>query len=160
MATEVQAPKEFPKELRKKFSIFLGGAIDMGKAEDWQKRLVNDLKDYDVVLLNPRRDDFQVDAVQSMSNPYFKEQVEWELEMQDSFSDLLVYYIPPGTQSRITLLEIGLFCRELPHVICCPEGFDRKGNIDVTSNYFNFNLVHSYVDLLEEIKARIPKKTG
>ena len=154
MAIEIQAPNPVPREARWKTRLFLGGAIDMGKAEDWQRRLVKDLELHDVVLLNPRRNDFQVDAVQSKDNPYFREQVEWELRMQEQ-SDLCVYYIPAGTMSRITLLEIGLFCKDQPHVICCPEGFDRKGNIDVTSEYFDFNLVHSYEEMVKYIKEYI-----
>lgn len=154
MAIEIQAPHAVPKELRDKPHIFLGGAIDMGKAEEWQKRLIKDLEEYDVVLLNPRRDDFQMDAVQSKDNPYFREQVEWELRMQAQ-ADLCVYYIPAGSQSRITLLEIGLFCLNQDHVICCPEGFDRKGNVDITAEYFDLNLQETYEMMLMFIRKWI-----
>lgn len=140
MAIEIQAPNRVPLEHAQKIRVFLGGAIDMGKAIHWQKKLVEDLVNYDVVLLNPRRDDFQVDAVQSKDNPYFRQQVEWELQGQEQ-ADLCVYFIPAGSQSRITLLEIGMFCLDQEHVICVEEGFDRKGNLDIVAARYDLNLV-------------------
>lgn len=147
MAIEIQAPNIVPAEHRNKFSIFLGGAIDMGSAEDWQKKLIADLNHLDILILNPRRDDFRVWEEQSKDNPYFKEQVMWEL-VQQQLADIRVYYLPAGSQCRITLLEIGLFCRDKEHVIFCEKGFDRKGNIDVVCETFGLCRATDYDDLL------------
>ena len=60
-------------------SIFLAGSIEMGKAIDWQQEIVDLLKDEDVIILNPRRDNWDSSWIQSIDNPQFREQVEWEL---------------------------------------------------------------------------------
>lgn len=39
-------------------TIFLAGSIEMGKAENWQDKVVRLLKDKEVIIFNPRRDDW------------------------------------------------------------------------------------------------------
>ncbi len=63
-------------------SIFLAGSIEMGKAEDWQTQLTNLLTG--VRVFNPRRDDWDPSWTQSITNPNFKEQVEWEHFLSNS----------------------------------------------------------------------------
>ena len=60
-------------------SVFLAGSIDMGSAEDWQAQFERFLSDLDVLILNPRRDEWDASWEQSITNPLFREQVEWEL---------------------------------------------------------------------------------
>ena len=54
---EVKAPNSYlliPRQQR----VFLAGSIEMGKAENWQTRLVDSLKEREGLILNPRRDDW------------------------------------------------------------------------------------------------------
>ena len=44
-------------------SVFLAGSIEMGAAEDWQARLTHALQDLDVLILNPRRDEWDASWV-------------------------------------------------------------------------------------------------
>ena len=39
-------------------AVFLAGSIEMGAAADWQTQAERALRDLDVVLLNPRRDEW------------------------------------------------------------------------------------------------------
>jgi len=56
MAIEIQPPhKVEPKEGH--ISVFLAGSIEMGRAQEWQKHIINELKDEPMLFLNPRRDD-------------------------------------------------------------------------------------------------------
>src|SRR5262245_5991751 len=89
-------------------SVFLAGSIEMGQAEPWQSRLEQALADTDVLILNPRRDEWDSSWVQSIHNPMFREQVEWELAAQEQAS-LIAMYFDPATRAPITLLELGLF---------------------------------------------------
>jgi len=154
---EIKAPTEW-KSLYDCFldmgefpiSIFLGGSIEMGTAENWQKRLTNHIysylknyaKDnelsYIVFIVNPRRDDWDSSWEQSINNPYFREQVEWEL-MSQELTDINIYYFVPGTKSPITLLELGLF-RDKNVLVYCPDGFWRKGNVDIVASRYNIKL--------------------
>ena len=102
----------------------------MGKAEDWQKRLINSLSDKPFIFLNPRRDDWDSSWEQTIENPEFKLQVTWELTGLE-MADVIVMYFDPETKSPISLLELGLHARTKKLIVVCPEGFWRKGNVDV-----------------------------
>ena len=58
-------------------SIFLAGSIEMGKAIDWQTKIQDIMKDENVTIFNPRRDDWDSSWEQKMENEKFREQVEW-----------------------------------------------------------------------------------
>jgi hypothetical protein len=136
-------------------TVFLAGSIEVGKAEDWQTRIENELKgrlegDKVVTLYNPRRDDWDSSWSQTIENDNFREQVEWELNALEE-ADKIVVYIDPKTKSPITLMEIGLHAKSGKMCVCCPEGFYRKGNIDVTCNKYNIPVVDSIDGLIEFI---------
>lgn len=114
--------------------VFLAGSIEMGKATHWQNKLISDLGDVDVTILNPRRPDWDDSWTQSPDFAPFREQVEWELAGIHT-ADIVFFYFNSGTISPITLLELGLVLnRERPGkmIVCCPEGFQRWGNVKIT----------------------------
>ncbi len=121
------APLAVPAEAR---VVFLAGSIEMGAAADWQAELTAALADRDVVVLNPRRDQWDASWRQSIDEPQFRGQVEWELDGLDR-ADLIAMWLAPGTRSPITLLELGLHARSGKLVVGCPDGFSRKGNVEV-----------------------------
>jgi hypothetical protein len=135
-------------------SIFLAGSIEMGLAEPWQEKLVNEFKDSGLTFLNPRRDDWDSSWEQKASNPQFSQQVNWELDALE-YSDIIVFYFDPKTQSPITLMELGLFasynlgCK--PIVVCCPDGFWRKGNVEIVCNRFGINVLNTFDELVKEM---------
>lgn len=116
--------------------VFLAGSIEMGKAEDWQQRVANSIESIDpsIVIANPRRAVWDNSWIQSIDNPMFKEQVDWELDHLER-ADLVVFYFQGGTQSPITLLELGKHLERADAsqstLVCCPEDFWRKGNVDI-----------------------------
>src|SRR5271154_863946 len=87
--------------------IFLAGSIEMGKAEDWQAKLFHSIMSHNVTVYNPRRDNWDPSWKQDISNPFFKEQVVWELDHID-LADIVVFYFDPTTMSPITLMELGI----------------------------------------------------
>ncbi len=91
-------------------SIFLAGSIEMGQAEDWQTSLENSLQDQNCVILNPRREEWDASWEQSINNPPFREQVEWELDAQER-AGFIAMYFAPDTRAPITLLDLGLAAR-------------------------------------------------
>ena len=142
-ANLIKAPNDYSKSPHP--WIFLAGSIELGKAEDWQA-IIAACFDTGTVL-NPRRDDWDASWEQSIDNPQFKEQVDWELTALEN-SDIILFYFSPGTQSPITLLELGLVTGYLdppvPQVIvCCPEGFWRKGNVDIVCERYGLMTVES-----------------
>ena len=150
----VMKPLEIIMIRRGMTSIFLAGSIEMGVAEKWQDRIINELKDSDLLFLNPRRDDWDNSWIQSIDNEQFRQQVEWELDGLEK-ADLIIIYFDKDTKSPITLLELGLFKDKLM-VVCCPEGFYRKGNVDIICKRYNITQVDSLEKLIEGLKA-LPK---
>lgn len=112
--------------------VFLAGSIEMGAAEDWQSTLTAALGDRELVVLNPRRDEWDASWRQSIDEPKFREQVEWELDGLDR-ADVIAMWFAGGTKSPITLLELGLHARGGKLIIGCPPEFWRRGNIEVVA---------------------------
>lgn len=148
----ITAPSALNSE--NKYWIFLAGSIEMGKAVNWQQHLIVELKDEDITILNPRRDDWDSSWIQSIENDNFREQVEWELQALE-MSDIIALYFAPNTKSPISLLEFGLHARLGKLIVCCPEGFWRKGNVDIVCRKYGVEQAKDIDDLINKIKRRL-----
>lgn len=148
MAKVIFAPNKLDKN---KFTIFLAGSIDMGKAKNWQQEIEDKLKDEDVILFNPRRPDWDSSWEESITNPQFREQVEWELNALEE-ADMIVVYFDPKGKAPITLMELGLH-KDDKIIVCCPEGYHKKGNVDVVCHKYNIKQVDDIDGLVKEIKT-------
>lgn len=151
---QVKAPA-YPNNLDLTLTkIFLAGSIDMGQAEKWQDRVCDGLRDYDVIIFNPRRDDWDSSWVQSIDNPQFLEQVSWELDRLEE-ADVIVVFFDPKGPAPITLLELGMFLNRISHtvMVCCPEGYWRKGNVDIVCARAGVPVFSSYDELMTALKG-------
>ena len=142
-----------------KYIIFLGGSIEMGVAEEWQKKVVAAFKEYsdNVVLLNPRRNDWDSSWKQIKSNKKFREQVEWELTGLE-IADAIFMYFDPATKSPISLLEFGLHNDSRLHVVC-PTGFYRKGNVDIVCERYDIKQYRSLNSGIKGLKESIRSRS-
>jgi hypothetical protein len=136
----------------RRMSIFLAGSIEMGLAEDWQSMIEKELDGHNVTIYNPRRDSWDSSWVQSIHNEEFREQVEWELDHLDK-SDVIVMYFDENTKSPISLLELGLYASSGKMIVYCPEGFWRKGNVDIVAQRYDITQVNSFNELLIALKS-------
>jgi len=137
--------KDYPK-------IFLAGSIEMGVAEPWQEEFTNRYSHLPIVFLNPRRPDW--DSTWTDTSDAFNEQVNWELDHLDA-ADMIILYFDPATKSPISLLELGLFADHDKTVVCCPDGFWRKGNVRIVCERYGVPLAHSKEELLEKLDAAL-----
>lgn len=148
----IKPPQPFLKDRFRwepdQFVIFLGGSIEMGLATDWQSRVETALEDRVGVILNPRRVEWDATWEQSINNPNFVAQVNWELDGLEA-ADVGVMYFDPATKAPITLLELGLFARHGKLIVCCPEGYWRKGNVDLVCRRFHVRQVPTLDNLIE-----------
>jgi len=137
-------------------SVFLSGSIEMGMAEDWQSSVERLLKDTDWIVFNPRRDDWDSSWEQKITNTEFCNQVIWELKALEAAEKIIVYF-SPGTKSPITLLEFGLIVGKNSEklIVVCPEGFWRKGNIDIVSDRYNIKQVATLEEAVEILKRSL-----
>ena len=123
----------------------------MNKAEKWQDRVIKFLRDSRVQILNPRRDDWDSSWEQNKNNLQFRQQVEWELEAQEK-ADKIIMYFDPNTKSPISLLELGLFAKSGKLVVVCPEGFWRKGNVDIVCEKYGVKQVKNLEEAVSQLK--------
>ena len=154
MAEIIKPPSPPPNS----FSVFLAGSIELGSAENWQTFVERELSGIHIVILNPRRDNWDSSWLQDKPNSKFREQVEWELSALETAS-IIAMYFEPGTKSPVSLLELGLFARSGKMVVCCPEGFWRKGNVDIVCERYGVDQVESLNDLLNYI-VRVASENG
>ncbi|MCI5050743.1 MAG: nucleoside 2-deoxyribosyltransferase domain-containing protein [Candidatus Pacebacteria bacterium] len=133
--TIYKAPQDISKRNSKQKSIFLAGSIEQGKADNWQKYCEEKLSNT-YTLFNPRRESWNPELKQDIEEKEFNTQVNWELDALEQ-ADIIIMYLQPGTLSPISLLELGLMIKEKEILIICPEGFWRKGNVDIVAQRFN-----------------------
>lgn len=150
----IKAPEHYdPRKLQMPV-IFLAGSIEMGKAVNWQTKTEQAFEDVSGTILNPRRDDWDSSWEQKIENDQFRTQVEWELDSL-SIANIILMHFEPGTQSPITLLELGLFaskCEQL--IVHCPEGFWRKGNVDIVCKRYGIDQVNTMEEAYKIIKKQ------
>ena len=152
---EVKAPNNYNDYLKQGTpSLFLAGSIEMGTAEKWQEKVVAAFRGRPILILNPRRDDWDSNWEQSIDNPEFAKQVNWELDALDN-ADLVIFYFDPNTKSPITLLELGLQAqrkRTDQLLVICPEGYWRRGNVQIVCQRKGIAMENTLEDAINKIK--------
>ena len=154
MAQILKAPADLSRIQFPKRSVFLAGSIEMGEAENWQEVVEESLAPEPVTILNPRRDDWDSSWVQSIHNKQFREQVGWELRAMEAAAVIGMYF-SPGTKSPITLLELGVWAGDPKLMVFCPEGFWRKGNVDIVCVHYPTETARSMDEFIELIKRKL-----
>lgn len=135
----VKCPQVY-KELKKQMPIFIAGSIT--GASDWQPVVVDAMQEYDVVTLNPRRDDW----VEGDTSFDMGAQIAWE-EAHLEKADIVFFYFEPGTLSQVTMLELGVILGAGVHtvVVTCPPEFSKYLNIQMMCARFGLR-VHTSLD--------------
>ncbi len=139
-------------------TVFLAGSIEMGVADDWQRKTITQLNvlEHNFTVLNPRRADWDSTWEQKIGNPKFKEQVDWEIKALQHVATLAAFYFDADTKSPITLWELGLVCgMGIPSIVYCPEPYFRKGNVDIYCQEFDIKQVTTFDEYVYEIKKHI-----
>jgi len=139
MSIVVKAPNGYTKD---RFTVFLAGTIDNGESVNWQKQAEEYLDDLDIIILNPRRDDWDSNIVANSLNDPFKEQVNWELEGL-GIADVVLFYFAPNSKSPVSMLELGICLETQNVIIVCPEDFWRKSNIEITAKRYGVGIFES-----------------
>jgi len=130
----------------------------MGVAEPWQSEVEVLLKDFSGTIYNPRRDNWDSSWEQSITNDPFYEQVRWELQAMED-ADIIGMYFDPNTKSPITLVELGLYAKSGKLIVCCPEGFYRKGNVDIVCQQFSVRTCDTKTEFLDELYNIVSEHT-
>ena len=135
-------------------SVFLAGSIEMGSAINWQKEVIAQFTDTRVTFYNPRRDEWDTSWEQDEANPHFNHQVNWELNSLNK-SDIIFMYLDPETKSPISLLELGMYCTSGKMIVCCPDGFWRRGNVEIVCTRNRVPLYRTIAEALGALRTMI-----
>ncbi len=144
----IECPNEYlPQEWE--ISIFLAGGIS--GCWDWQSELVNKLESLNIIVYNPRRQNFDL-SNKNMS----LEQIRWEhkyLKISDSIS----FWFPHETVCPITLLEYGKWMASDKKIFLgVHEKYSRKFDLEVQTLLENeienkISISYSLKDLSQNI---------
>lgn len=137
-------------------SVFLAGTTSRVDTTDWREVLSASLSDVPITIYNPYRSDWDSSWCEDVSFAPFREQVEWELAKQAQ-ADIVVVYFHPATQAPISLLELGLCARDAGKgIVVCPEGYWKRGNVQILCNTFGVEMVDTVAGLKEAIMKKLP----
>lgn len=160
-----KAPQYVPNNVGHK-RVFLAGSIEMGAAENWQAKVTDALRELampELVIFNPRRDNWDGSWEQSITNPEFNEQVTWEMDQLDRATHLFFNFCK-DTKSPITLLELGMMTRyagyPIKHegksiVVNCPKEFWRRGNVEMVCHRFGIQLYSNINDAIAHLRTQL-----
>ncbi|KAF8961507.1 hypothetical protein BDZ97DRAFT_1828616 [Flammula alnicola] len=135
-------------------SVFLAGSIDMGSAVDWQSSITKSLQHLPITILNPRRPDWNLGWKQDATFKPFREQVDWELDMLNA-ADVIALYLDKDSKSPISLLELGLFATSGKLVVACPDGYWRRGNVQIVCERWGVELVDTLEELVKSVERKL-----
>lgn len=129
----IEAPNELDKVTFQKYwnlpSIFLAGGISGCK--NWQKEIKECLKEYDVIIYNPRRDNFPIHIPEES-----EKQIMWEYKYL-RVSNLNSFWFCKETLNPIVLFELGSALERKDGyniLIGIEEGYKRKQDVEIQSN--------------------------
>lgn len=81
------------------------------------------------------------------------------LAAQERATVIAMYFAPP-TRAPISLLELGLFARSGKMIVCCPEGFWRRGNVDIVCERYGVPRVPTLDELIAALRERFERSSA
>lgn len=150
--TVITAPDKIPDKIDG-VTVFLAGTIDLGNSDDWQSEVAAEFANESrVTFLNPRRASW--DGEPDVFNPNFVEQVNWELKAMER-ADIITMFLAGGSQSPVSMLELGIHMQSGKLIAACEDDFHRHGNVYLTCKRYGVPLTGSLVELVAVLKNKI-----
>lgn len=144
-------------------SVFLAGTIDMGNSVNWQQKFIDQANTEEtlanVIVFNPRRASWDHSWTQSIDNVQFSEQVNWELDAMEN-ADVILLFLEGNSKSPISMMELGLFANSGKLMVCCEDGFWRKGNVDIVCKRKGIEQYHTLDELSAAVIAKLKVLIG
>lgn len=161
MAQIVRAPS-CPEVTSSQPSVFLAGTTSGTKSgnpggtprPDWRETLIGTLSHLPVTVYNPLRPDWESLLPEDATSTPFREQVEWELEMQQR-ADVVVVYFGPDTDAPISLLELGLCARSNKAIVACHRGYRKRGNVEIVCQRYRITFLNAEEDWATSVLERM-----
>ncbi|KAK7183820.1 hypothetical protein PSPO01_10156 [Paraphaeosphaeria sporulosa] len=142
-------------------SLILFGTIEASPTSNWATDLADHVSDLPIQILNPRRDDWDSSWVELPSCAPWKEQVDWEMHHPAKVS-LIVVCFKAGSLCPISLMELGMYAALYGEkmVVCCEEGFWKRGNVELVCKKFGVEVVRTVGHLEGVVEGRMEALCG
>ncbi|WP_025740550.1 nucleoside 2-deoxyribosyltransferase domain-containing protein [Aquimarina pacifica] len=144
-------------EVAGEFSVFLAGSVQSADVtEKWRTRVIKKLSDEKVTLIDPVwvHNGANLDYNDTRDTTKINKQVGWELDALERV-DMVIMYLDEASKSPISLLELGLYAQSGKLVVCCADGFWRKGNVDVVCERYGVAQVADLDELVSVVKKKL-----
>ena len=146
----IEAPKwDFDLD-DNKINVFLAGGIT--DCPDWQKTVVNQLKDLDITVFNPRRANFPIDDPSAS----FK-QIKWEYNMLRR-ANIIFFWFCPETMCPIVLYELGAHSMtDKTIVVGVDKNYERKQDVEIQTHLVrpDIKIFYSLNDTVNRLKQHL-----
>lgn len=153
---EIIAPTEYIMQ-KNEISLFLAGGIT--NCPKWQKDIIKRLNDYqtdELVVFNPRRDNFPID---DKTAAY--EQILWEFNQLNNIDIFSIYFSSGVSDQPICMYELGRYIAKMQYrfpidweeriIISVEDGYKRKEDVIIQTSLACGNKVLVNVQLNEDV---------
>ncbi|KAF2644355.1 hypothetical protein P280DRAFT_445932 [Massarina eburnea CBS 473.64] len=140
-----------------RYSVFLAGSIEMGRAVQWQRHLTSLLRHLPLGVYNPRRGHWNPLATPEAKNQEFRQQVEWELNALEKAS-VICFFFDHDTMSPVTMCELGLWAASGKVVVCCDRRFWKSGNVHIVCERYGIPCVESFAECVGLVTGMLRRK--
>ena len=69
--------------------------------------------------------------------------------------DIIFMYFSPETKSPISLLELGMHAASEKMIVCCPDEFWRKGNVDIVCSRHNIPVYNTLEAAIGRLRTEL-----
>jgi hypothetical protein len=148
--TYVEAPTEYTGTSP---SLFLAGGIT--GCDDWQSRMTEILDPLDLVVLNPRRNDFPIDDPTAAER-----QIHWEHRHLRRATARL-FWFPSATLCPITLYELGAWSMMPgPLFVGVDPAYARRRDVEIQTSLVrpDVRVVRSLPDLAAQVSRYVTQQ--
>lgn len=128
--------------------VYLSGAMT---GEDWQSKFTNELDSLRVDVFSPR---YPSSHTVTPPDGLF----EWEIDHM-SIANVIAFNFIPDEDCSSALIALGMYAKTDRIIVCCPDGFFKKGDIDALCNREDIPQVDSLDLLIKWTIARISPQT-
>lgn len=141
----------------RKYSVFLAGTIEMGKAIQWQRHMLHFLQDLPIAVYNPRRGSWNKASTDEELTRNFHTQVVWE-KVNLARASVICFFFDHPTKSPVTMMELGEWAASNKVVVCCNSKFWKAKNVHIQCAYHGIPCVETFEELVPLVRAKLRSK--
>lgn len=144
----IKAPNR-DDDFTKRPRVFLAGCANT----DWRKDFVKYFEDYEVVFLDPKRDNWD-----ELDSHIISKQIEWEYKHLKN-ADIIIYWFTGGGVCPITLLEYGMWglSKGTPIIVGVVKEYEKRNDIIKQTKLArpDVRIVNDLYELSYETKSKL-----